>query len=307
MLHDLGMDRFMDLDKLRTLVELSRRGTMSAVAESLGYGTSAVSQQLAALERQAKTPLLEAAGRGVRLTPAGRRLVAHAEQILAAVTAAELDLSADAEPSGVVRVAGYTTALRQHLLPVLDDLARAYPRLQLEIQEREPTETDAMLDDDLVDLGFEYDYTLVPRGGRGVCTLISTCDMVLGVHPDLVVPQAIRSPEDLAQLRDTDWIGNSRDSLDDELVRRVVALAGWEPRVRHRADSLNLVVDLELARHGVCLISAEAVEARRLRTVPLEFVSVQQRMWSVVREGAQDWPATRAVIDAVRTRAARAA
>jgi DNA-binding transcriptional LysR family regulator len=307
MLHDLGMDRFMDLDKLRTLVELSRRGTMSAVAESLGYGTSAVSQQLAALERQAKTPLLEAAGRGVRLTPAGRRLVAHAEQILAAVTAAELDLSAEAEPSGVVRVAGYTTALRQHLLPVLDDLARAYPRLQLEIQEREPTETDAMLDDDLVDLGFEYDYTLVPRGGRGVCTLISTCDMVLGVHPDLVVPQAIRSPEDLAQLRDTDWIGNSRDSLDDELVRRVVALAGWEPRVRHRADSLNLVVDLVLARHGVCLISAEAVEARRLRTVPLEFASVQQRMWSVVREGAQDWPATRAVIDAVRTRAARAA
>lgn len=297
----------MDLDKLRTLVELSRRGTMSSVAGSLGYGTSAVSQQLAALERQAKVPLLEAAGRGVRLTPAGRRLVVHAEQILAAVTAAELDLSADAEPSGVVRVAGYTTALRQYLLPVLDDLARAYPRLQLEIQEREPTETDGMLDDDLVDLGFEYDYTLVPRGGRGVCTLISTCDMVLGVHPDLVVPEAIRSPEDLAQLRDTDWIGNSRDSLDDELVRRVVALAGWEPRVRHRADSLDLVVDLVLARHGVCLISSEAAEARRLRTVPLDFVSAQQRMWSVVREGAQDWPATRAVIDAVRARVAQAA
>jgi DNA-binding transcriptional LysR family regulator len=297
----------MDLDKLRTLVELSRRGTMAAVAEATGYGTSAVSQQLAALERQAKVALLEPVGRGVRLTPAGRRLVAHAEQILAAVTAAEIDLSATAEPVGLVRVAGYTTALRQHLLPLLDELTRTYPGLELEIQEQEPTEADALLDDDEVDLTFEYDYTLVPRGGRGVCTLLSTCDMVLAVHPDLIVPQAIRTPEDLAPFRDTDWIGNSRDSLDDELVRRVCALAGWEPRVRHRADSLDLVVDLVLARHGVCLISSEARESRRLQTVPLTFVSVQQRMWSVVRDGAQDWPATRAVIDAVRRRAAESA
>lgn len=292
------------MDKLRTLVELSRRGTMAAVAEATGYGTSAVSQQLAALERQAKVPLLEPDGRGVRLTPAGRRLVVRAEQILAAVTAAEIDLSATAEPTGLVRVAGYTTALRQHLLPVLDELARDHPDLELEIQEHEPTEADALLDDDSVDLAFEYDYTLVPRGGRGFCTLLSTCDMVVGVHPDLVVPQAIRTPQDLMQFRDTDWIGNSRDSLDDELVRRVCALAGWEPRVRHRADSLDLVVDLVLARHGVCLISAEARESARLQTVPLSFVSVQQRMWSVVRDGAEEWPATRAVIDAVRRRAA---
>ena len=141
----------MDLDKLRTLVELSRRGTMAAVAEATGYGTSAVSQQLAALERQAKVPLLEASGRRVRLTPAGRRLVVHAEQILAAVTAAEIDLTASAEPSGAVRIAGYTTALRQHLLPVVDELTRAYPLLELEIQEQEPDEVDSLLDDDQVD------------------------------------------------------------------------------------------------------------------------------------------------------------
>src|SRR5580765_7260343 len=137
----------MDLDKLRTLVELSRRGTMGAVAQATGYGTSAVSQQLAALERQVKVPLLEASGRRVRLTPAGRRLVAHAELILAQVTAAELDLSATATPSGVVRVAGYTTALRKHLLPVMPELARDFPLLQLEIQEQEPNEVDALLDD----------------------------------------------------------------------------------------------------------------------------------------------------------------
>jgi DNA-binding transcriptional LysR family regulator len=294
----------MDLDKLRTLVELSRRGTMAAVAEATGYGTSAVSQQLAALERQAKVPLLEASGRRVRLTPAGRRLVVHAEQILAAVTAAELDLSASAEPSGVVRIAGYTTALRQHLIPVVDELTRAYPLLELEIQEQEPAEVDSLLDADQVDLGFEYDYTLVPRGGRGVCTLLSTCEMKLAVHPDLDLPDPIRTPGQLAAFRDVDWIGNSRDSADDELAARVCALAGWQPRVRHRADSLDLVVDLVLATGGVCLLAEEAPESRRLRTVSVKFVKAERRMWSVVRDGAQDWPATKAVIEAVRRHAA---
>lgn len=295
----------MDVDKLRTLVELSRRGTMAAVAEATGYGTSAISQQLGALERQAKVQLLEASGRGVRLTPAGRRLVDHAERILAAVTAAELDLTADAEPSGLVRVAGYTSALRHHLLPVLDHLARDYPKLELQIQEQEPVEVDALLDDDEIDLGFEYDYTLVPRGGRGVCTLLATNEMELYVHPDLAVPQAIRTPEELGRFRDVDWIGNSRDSADDELAVRICALAGWEPRMRHRADSLDLAVDLAMATRGVCLLPQDSPESRRLHAVPLQFVSAQQRMWSVVRDGAQDWPATNAVIDAVRRHANR--
>lgn len=295
----------MDLDKLRTLVELSRRGTMAAVAQATGYGTSAVSQQLAALERQAKVPLLETAGRGVRLTPAGRRLVAHAEQILAAVTAAEIDLSAGAEPSGLVRVGGYTSALRHHLLPVLGQLRRDHPRLELQIQEREPAEVDIMLDDDELDLGFEYDYTLVTRGGRGVCTLLSCTEMRLYVHPELVVPQAISTPDGLSQFRDVDWIGNSRDSADTELAERICALAGWAPRMDHLADSLDLAVDLALATRGVCLLPADAPEARRLRGVRLEFVRAEQRMWSVVREGTQDWPATNAVIDAVRRHANR--
>ena len=292
----------MDLDKLRTLVELSRRGTMAAVAEATGYGTSAVSQQLAALERQVKVPLLEASGRRVRLTPAGRRLVEHAERILADVTAAELDLR-HGGAGGLVRVAGYTTALRQHLLPVLPELARAYPRLELRIQEKEPDEVDALLDDDEIDLGFEYDYTLVPRGGRGVCTLLSSSDMRLAMHPDLAPSHPIRTPEDLAAFREVDWIGNSRDSADDALAERLCALAGWAPRVRHRADSLDLAVDLALATRGVCLLAEEAPESRRLPSVPVQFVSAQRRMWSVVRDGAQDWPATSVVIDAVRRRA----
>jgi DNA-binding transcriptional LysR family regulator len=293
----------MDLRKLRVLAELSRLGTMSAVAQATGYGTSAVSQQLAALEREAGVPLLEAAGRRVRLTPAGRRLVVHAEGILAAVTAAELDLAAAAEPSGLVRVAGFTTALQQHLLPVADELARIHPLIELELQEREPTEVDELLDADQIDLGFVYDYTLVPRGGRHVRSLLGSRPMMLAVLPDSAVPAQIRTPADLESVRDAFWIGNSRDSGDDQLAERLCALAGWTPRVRHRADSLELVIDLVLAGHGVSLLSADAPGAGRLRMVPLALARIDRQMWSVVRAGAQAWPATTAVIDAIRRHA----
>ena len=178
----------MELRRLRVLVELYRLGTMSAVAQATGYGTSAVSQQLAALEREAGVPLLEADGRRVRLTPAGRRLVGHAEGILAAMTAAELDLAAAGQPRGLVRVAGFTTALRRHLLPVAGELARIHPLVELEIQEREPTEVDELLDADQIDVGFVYDYTLVPRGGRHIRSLLGHSPMMLAVPPDSAGP-----------------------------------------------------------------------------------------------------------------------
>ncbi len=101
----------MNLRRLRVLVELSRLGTMRAVADLLQYGTSAVSQQLAALEREVGTALIEPDGRRVRLTPAGRRLAGHAEGILAAVAAAEVDLSTEAAPHGSLRVASYSAAV----------------------------------------------------------------------------------------------------------------------------------------------------------------------------------------------------
>lgn len=276
---------------------------MSAVARATGYGTSAVSQQLAALEREAGVPLLEAAGRRVRLTPAGRRLVGHAETILAAITAAELDLAAGSEPSGLVRVAGYTSALRQHLLPVAGQLARVHPLIELELQEREPAEVDELLDADQIDLGFVHDYTLVPRGGRHVRTLLGSSPVMLAVPPGSAAPARIRTPDDLESLRGEFWIGNSRDPGDEELASRLCALAGWTPRIRHRADSLELVIDLVLAGHGIGLLPAGAPGADRVRMVPMALARADSRMWSVVRAGTQEWPATMAVIDAVRRHA----
>src|ERR671923_2252692 len=97
----------LDLRRLRLLRELNQRGTIAAVADALQFTPSAVSQQLALLEREAGVRLLERAGRGVRLTDAALTLVQHAEALLERAAAAEADLSAAAGAgAGRVPLAG---------------------------------------------------------------------------------------------------------------------------------------------------------------------------------------------------------
>ena len=152
----------MDPRRLRLLLELSRRGSMRAVADALGYTTSTVSQQLAVLAREAGATLIEPEGRRVRLTPAGRRLADHAVTILAALEAARADLDPAAEPAGTVRVAGFATAVRRSLVPVLARLSAEHPAVSVRIHEHEPAEAFELLAADEVDLALVYDYTLAP-------------------------------------------------------------------------------------------------------------------------------------------------
>jgi DNA-binding transcriptional LysR family regulator len=289
-----------DIDKLRALVELDRLGTMTAVGAATGYGTSAVSQQLAALERQVGTPLVEAVGRRVRLTPAGRRLAEHGRGILAAVTAAELDLAAGTEPHGRLRVAAHTTALRTLLVPALPALAAAYPAVRIEVYESESDETEVLVDADRVELGLVWDYTLVPRAWRHPATPLSSIPMLLAVPTGVELPDRVRTVADLEPLREQDWIGSLQAAADDELAARLCAIAGWGPRIRHRADNLEVLADLVAAGQGVTVLPAGSAVAARVRTVPIDLVRTELRMFALVRAGADRWPATAAVVDSLR-------
>jgi DNA-binding transcriptional LysR family regulator len=127
-----------DLQRLRILRELAERRTLTAVADALGYSPSAISQQMAVLEREAGTALMQRAGRGVRLTDAGRLLADHAGLLLAAAEAARVDLAAlSGDVRGTVRAGGVQSALRHLLIPTLADLLIEQPGIQLELTEIE--------------------------------------------------------------------------------------------------------------------------------------------------------------------------
>src|SRR3954454_12001727 len=84
----------LDVRRMRVLREVAACGSFSAAAEALSFTQSAISQHVAALERETGAQLVERNRRGVRLTDAGRVLVGHADAILARIDSAEEELAA---------------------------------------------------------------------------------------------------------------------------------------------------------------------------------------------------------------------
>jgi DNA-binding transcriptional LysR family regulator len=292
----------METRRLEVLLELARQGSMRNVADTLGTTTSTVSQQIAALARETGVALLEPAGRGVRLTPAGRRLAHHAETILASVNAATAELDSEAEPVGTVRVAGFVTAVRKVLMPIIGDLALTHPRVKVEVREHEPDEALALLAADTVDLALTYDYNLAPDG-RGAAfdsiPLWST-PWSLGVPDRDMGITAASAPEVFAKFRDYDWIGNSRNRADEDVLRLIASMADFEPKVRHQADSLELVEDLILAGMGIGLLPADTQPPAGIILVRLTQPDVRLRAYARTRRGNSTWPALAAVLQHIK-------
>lgn len=291
----------MDTRRLQYLLELSRHGSMRAVADVLGTTTSTVSQQIAVLAREIGAPLLEPDGRRVRLTPAGRRLADHAVTILAAVEAARADLDPHAEPAGTVRVAGFATAVRRSVLPAVAAVAGNHPRVRIVVSEYEPAEALAALLADDLDLALVYDYELAP----------ATPDPALDVTPlwtaawGLGVPAAdahrVRGAGTLAvfsAFREHDWIGNSRNTADEDVVRTLASMARFTPRFTHRADSLELVEDLITAHgRGVGLLPMARPTRPGVSLLPLPEPPIRQRAFACTRRGRAAWPPLALVLD----------
>jgi DNA-binding transcriptional LysR family regulator len=278
----------METRRLELLVALARLGSMREVADELGVTTSTVSQQIAALARETGTTLLEPVGRRVRLTPAGRRLADHGLGILAAVDAARADLNPDAEPVGTVRVAGFATAIRRSLLPLLAALDGT--RVRMQIAEHEPAEALDLLADDAVDLALVYDYALAPRtvDERFEVTPLWTARWGLGVPADSPV-EDLPAVATVDRHRDHDWIANSRNDADERVLAALAAHAGFTPRVVHRADSLDLVQDLVAADLGVGLLPEVIPIRPGVRLLPLREPDVLLRAFAVVRRGRGAW------------------
>src|SRR3954454_8811420 len=129
----------LDVRRMRVLREVARRGSFSAAAESLAYTQSAVSQQIAALEREAGTRLVERNARGVRLTDAGRALVDHADVILARLADAEAELEAIAGLRGGRLRLGAVPSAGASLMPeTIAVFRRPHPGVELTLEPAEP-------------------------------------------------------------------------------------------------------------------------------------------------------------------------
>src|SRR3712207_1427948 len=135
----------LDVRRLRVLREVAQRGSFSAAAEALSFTQSAVSQQIAALERESGSKLIERNPRGVRLTDAGRALVQHADAILARLEDAEEELAAIAGlRGGRLRIATFQSAGATLVPRALGEFHRRHPDVELTVRQEECAAPEAL-------------------------------------------------------------------------------------------------------------------------------------------------------------------
>jgi DNA-binding transcriptional LysR family regulator len=245
----------LDLRRLRLLHELRERGTIAAVADALRFTPSAVSQQLAVLEREAGVPLLERAGRGVRLTDAALVLVRHAEDLLERADRAEAALAAaSGAVAGRARVASFQSAALRVATPALAALAQSAPDLRCELVEAEPEEALPALalgDLDLV-LADEWEHQphRRPAGVERHDLHRDPLRLVLpATHP---LARRHRTTIALGDLADATWTTGHPGMGWEEVTRRTCRdLGGFDPVVGHRTN--DAVVSLGLVAHGLAV------------------------------------------------------
>src|SRR2546423_14798395 len=125
--------------RMRVLREAASERSFSAAAQKLGYTQSAVSQQIAALERETGSVLIERNPRGIRLTDAGEALVRHADKILARLAEAEAELEAIAGlRGGRLRLGSFPTAGATLMPPAIAEVSNRHPAGQPSPAEARP-------------------------------------------------------------------------------------------------------------------------------------------------------------------------
>ena len=286
--------------RLRLLCQLETLGTVRAVAEAVHQSASSVSQQLSVLEGEVGTPLLERTGRSVRLTANGHLLASRARVILDAMTEAKAELKAlDNEPTGIVRVAAFQSAVHSLVVPAVSALAVDHPAVEVHIVEVEPDESSQALlrgdadviltSTDNVDGQLRADFDVVP---------LLTDSVVV------VLPQGHRAARDervdLATLADELWTFEPEGRYMSNLGHHLCQAAGFTPKVVCRFNSYAIALQHVEAGHSITLLPELAVD-RRYDVVTRELTPAhRRRVVGAVRGTSRSRAAVRVVLDHLR-------
>jgi DNA-binding transcriptional LysR family regulator len=305
----------LDLTRLRLLDEFARRGSITETAIALGYSASAVSQQLATLEREAGAALLDRTARSARLTDAGRRLAEHAAHIVAAVEAAEAEIVARAAtPAGPVTVAAFPAAAVAYA-PTLTRQLRAYPDLTLVMRQ---TPAECRLSDvraGEVDIALAVDWSGRPpaNGSDGYIHLHLQREELL-----LAVPSTHRladpaEPVDVAALRDETWIAAPAEEPSRQALERFLhdprKPQSRPRRIQWEFEGLTTIVALVAQAVGIALLPPIALatgsDAIAVRQLPPPAPTFD--VYAITRTAALRNPAVAATLAALRKAASETA
>ncbi|MGD0121671.1 MAG: LysR family transcriptional regulator [Candidatus Limnocylindrales bacterium] len=297
--------------RLQLLREISRRGSIKAAAEAMEITPSAVSQQLAILEREAGVQLLEKSGRRVRLTEAAQRLVRHADAITGAIAAAEADLaSMQRAVTGTLRVSAFPTAARAVMPPVMTALSRLHPELRVTLRDLEADESLTALKNDEIDIAIVDDYgdgSRVRDPGLEICEFMrdliylatasatttetkkARASATGAVSPTPTTPPAGEAR--LEEFRNAFWIMDTDNSHLSRVVLQECRRLGFEPHIRSSCKDFSVIIALVEAGLGVGVLPGLALLDRPVRAQvrPIS-PPLARRISSVIRPERRSHP-----------------
>jgi len=289
----------LEMKRLRLLWELSARGTVAAVAEALNYSPSAVSQQLALLEREAGVPLLRKVGRTLELTRAAEGLVADTEHLLASLERAEASLRSDRdEISGRLRIAVFQTAVLALMPQVLKRLRDEYPVLRVEMVQHEP---EAALREtwargfDLV-VAEQYPGHAAPHFAGLDREQLMRDPVQLALPLPRNGDRHFNRVQEVADAAALPWVMEPRGAASRHWAEQVCRSAGFEPDVRYETADLQAHVRLIESGNAVALLPGlvHLPNAPKLRLVDLPGFP-QRTLFTAARASSRDRPELAAV------------
>lgn len=250
-----------DQRRLEILRAFARHGTMTAAAESLFMSTSAVSQQLAILEREAGVELLSRAGRRVTLTDAGAALAWHADRIAAESEAAAVSMRRFGSTlQGTVRLSAFPSFCATVVPAVVSSLRPRFPELALEISDLEPRQSLAALRDGTVDLAVIDDLNAWESTGLDT-ELLATDELLLCLPTGRAGVEG--STVRIDELRAARWVLDGSQSVFDSYLHQLCERHGFTPDIVARCSNITVTLALVEAFDGVALVSGMQTRASR--------------------------------------------
>jgi DNA-binding transcriptional LysR family regulator len=284
---------------MRVLREVAQRGSFSAAAEALSFTQSAVSQQIAALEREAGTMLVERSVRGVRLTDAGRALVRHTDAILGRLAEAEAELEAIAGlRGGRVRMAAFESA-GATLMPLAIAIFRErHPAVELTLSLAEPDDSLPRLKSGELELALSFDAQGVQSPPDDAIERTYLIDDPLYLALAVGHPLANKRNLRLSDLPAEAWIAGSPGCACNAMLLSACNGAGYEPRIVFESDDYAAIQGFVAAGVGVALIAELALTAVRDDVVIRSFGREMpvRRIYAATLSGYRS-PATTAMLE----------
>jgi len=298
----------LDVRRMRVLREVAQRGSFSAAADALAYTQSAVSQQIAALEREAGTRLVERNARGVRLTDAGRALVEHADAILARLADAEAELEAIAGlRGGRLRLAAFPSAGATIMPEAIARFRARHPAVELTLEPADPEPALVKLRSGDADLVLDITGSFRPPREDGI-ERVHLLDDPMYVALPQGHPLAHKRNLKLEELADESWIlGTTGSCPDASIFLHSCQLAGFDPHVAFNSDDYFAIQGFVAAGVGASFIPDLALITVRddivVRSLGRE--TPVREVFAMTAADAHRTPATNAMLEILQGVASR--